>query len=352
MTPGLTLKDLYHVEITGSGTAFPDKGRWVTNDDIHQMIFGDNWAEKMAAKNLVPGYYESELGLKNRFWVHTPGSSITHNELTSADLMAEAAEAAIKDSGIKKDEIDFTIAVSMTSPKYSTSMGPYVSGKLGLLNTPAIEMKSGCASNIYSILLAAQLLQNGARNVLIAGAETITKILKMNSTMAYAGGDAGAAVVLSRTGAKDKGIISGYLNSNGSFSNYMGVKGLMPPNQQDLDAGNYTLSYEEGTEEFLQQAWATTPGLLYNSSGLKPENIDCFIPHQVHKKRTLAAAKAAGVCMDKTINIINNTANCGSVTILVALDYARKNNRLNKNQTAMMVAAGGGISWGGFIFRT
>jgi len=351
MVPGLTLKNLLNIEITGSGTAFPERGRWVMNNDIHQMIFGDNWAEKMAAKNLRPDYYETELGLKKRYWTHTPGSTISHNELTSADLMIEAADNAIKDSGISKYEIDFVIAVTITSPKYSTSMGPFVAGKLGI-NAPAIEMKSGCASNIFSITFAAQLLQNGARNVLITCGETTTKILKMNSTMAYAGGDAGSAIVLSRTDANDKGIVAGYLNTNGFYSSYMGVNGLMPPNQIDLDNENYYLSYVEGTEEFLQQAWASTPEILYKASGIKPDEIDCLIPHQVHKKRTMAAAKAACIPIEKTINIIGEIANCGSSTILVALDNARKNNKLTNNQTALLIAGGGGISWGGLIIKT
>ncbi len=351
MTTGLTLKNLYNIEITGSGTSFPDKGRWVTNEDIHQMIFGDNWAEKMIAKKLRPDYYETELGLKKRFWTHTPGSVITHDELTSADLMIDAAENAIRDSGIAKNEIDFTIAVTITSPKYSTSMGPYISGKLGLM-APAFEMKTGCASNIFSISLAAQLLQNGARNVLIACGETTTKILRMNSTMAYAGGDAGVAIVLSRSASGDKGILAAYMNTNGTYSDYMGVKGLMPPNQLELDNDNYVLSFVEGTEDFLQQAWATTPGILYEATGLTADNIDCLITHQVHKKRTIAASKAAGIPMEKTIDIIGEIANCGSTGVLLALDNARKTKRLIKGQTTMLIAAGGGISWGGMILKT
>ncbi|MEP6682600.1 MAG: 3-oxoacyl-[acyl-carrier-protein] synthase III C-terminal domain-containing protein [Parafilimonas sp.] len=351
MPSGLLLNNLFNIEIIGSGTAFPNAGRWVTNDEIHQMIYGDDWAEKMTAKKLRPDYYETELGLKKRFWTHTPGSIISQDELTSADLMIEAAENAIKDSGIKKDEIDFVIAVTITSPRYSTSMGPFVAGKLGI-NAPAMEMKTGCSSNIFSIALAAQLLQNGARNVLITCGETTTKILKLNSTMAYAGGDAGAAVVLSKTDAAEKGIVAGYLNTNGAYSNYMGVKGLMPPNQQDLDNENYYLTYAEGAEDFLHEAWSSTPKILYEASGITADEIDCFIPHQVHKKRTIAAAEAASVPMNKTIDIIGDIANCGSSAILVALDHARKNNKLTKNQTALLIAAGGGISWGGLIIKT
>jgi 3-oxoacyl-[acyl-carrier-protein] synthase-3 len=132
----------------------------------------------------------------------------------------------------------------------------------------------------------------------------------------------------------------------------MGMKGLMPPNKKDFDEDNYYMSFYEGTEEFLQSVWSSVPGILYDTLKINSGDIDCFIPHQVHKKRTIMAGIAACIPEDKTINIVGDIANCGSVTILVALDHARKNNRLKKDQTALLVAAGGGISWGGLILKT
>jgi 3-oxoacyl-[acyl-carrier-protein] synthase III len=348
---GLVLKNLMYVEILSTGTAFPSEGKWVSNEHIHELIYGSNWMSKMIDKNLDPSYYERELGFKNRFWVHTPGDPIIHGELTSADLMIAAAKDAIAKAGISKDEIDFVITVTITSPRYSTSMGAFVAGALEI-KAPAMEMKSGCASNVFSITLAAQLIQGGARNVLITCGETNTKILKLNANMPYAGGDAGSAIILSRSNSSEKGIIASYLNTDGAYSGHMGVPGLMPPNQKDLDDGNYFLSYSDGAEEFLNHAWNTTPEILYKHSGIKSSDIDCFIPHQVHKKRTILASKAADVSMEKTIHIIENYANCGSSTLLLAIDSAKKNNYLKHGHTSLIVAAGGGISWGGIILKS
>ena len=348
---GLTLRNIMNIAVTGTGTAFPQAGKWVCNEEIHALIFGDDWHAKMASKKLDPNYYENELGFKKRFWVHTPGAPIFHDELTSADLMIDAANNAIKDAGISKDEIDFVIAVTITSPRYSTSMGPFISGKLGI-NAPAMEMKAGCASNIFSMVLAAQMIQSGARNVLIACGETNTKIIKMNSRMAYAGGDAGSAVIVSKNKSSNKGIASAYLNSDGSFSGHMGVPGLMPPNQKDIDEENYILQYSDAAEEFLNHAWSVTPGILYDTAGINASAIDCLVPHQVHKKRTVFASEAAKVPMEKTIDIVGEYANCGSATLLLALDHAKKNKQLEEDKTVMLLAAGGGISWGGLILQT
>lgn len=348
---GLTLTNLMNVEILSTGTGFPSGGKWVSNEDIHELIYGSNWHTKMVEKKLDPSYYERELGFKNRYWVHTPGAPIVHDELTSADLMIAAANDAISKAGISKSEIDFVITVTITSPRYSTSMGAFVAGALEI-QAPAMEMKSGCASNIFSITLAAQLIQSGARNVLIACGETNSKILKMNANMPYAGGDAGSAIILSKSKSSKKGLLAAYLNTDGAYSGFMGVPGLMPPNQKDLDEGNYLLGYSDGAEEFLNHAWSTTPNILYKSAGIKPSDIDCFIPHQVHLKRTISASKDADIPFDKTINIVKDIANCGSATLLLAIDNARNNNKLKPGETTLIVAAGGGISWGGIILKS
>lgn len=304
----------------------------------------------MAAKNLAPQYYEEELGLKQRYWVHTPGTAFSQSELTSADLMIEAAKAAIANSSIAAGDIDLVIAVTITSPRYATSMGAYVAGKLGI-SAPAFEMKSGCASNIFALTIAAQFIQNGARHVLIACGETNSKIIQPGTNMLYAGGDAGAAVIVSRSTDARQGIAAAYLNTEGSFSGHMGIPGLLPPNEEDLANQKYFLTYSNSAEHFLDEAWRSTPSILYEASGYKPEDIDCLVPHQVLKKRTEFISAAAGIAKEKTIDILAGYANCGSASLLLALHHALENGHLKKGNTAMLVAAGGGVSWGGLLLN-
>ncbi len=347
---GLIIRNLMNVTISGTGLGFPEGCKLITNETIHTLLLGENWKEKMTARKMNPEYYVNELGFNKRYWVHTPGHPLSSDEPTSADLMIAAAETAIKDSGLQKKDIDFFIAVTITSPRYTTSMGAFVGGKLGL-NTPAIEIKSGCASNIFSLVLAAQLIQSGAKNVLIACGETTSKIIKANSNMTYAGGDAGAAVVVSRCDDSSKGIAAAYLNTNGEWCGYMGVNGSLPPNREDLENDNYTLTYNEGSEEFLSKAWDEIPQRLYEASGLSGGDIHCLIPHQVMKKRIAMISEAAGIPLPKTVNIIEEYANCGPASLLLALHHARKDGLLKEGETAMLAAAGGGISWGGIILK-
>ncbi len=132
----------------------------------------------------------------------------------------------------------------------------------------------------------------------------------------------------------------------------MGVPGLLPPNQFDIDNENYFMEYNDSTEEFLNKAWTETPGILYKAAGISFREIDSFVPHQVNKKRTEYAAAAANISLEKTIHIIDKIANCASAGVLLALDDARKNHDCAKDKMLMLIAAGGGISWGGLIIKT
>ena len=55
--------------------------------------------------------------------------------------------------------------------------------------------------------------------------------------------------------------------------------------------------------------------------------------------------------MHNTMNIISEYANCGSASLLLALHHAREKNWLGSGNNIMLMAAGGGISWGGFILQ-
>ncbi len=348
---GLICQNIMQVEITGSGVAFPEKGKWVTNEDIHAMLYGQDWKKEMARLQVDPGYFKNEMGFQKRYWVHTPGTEIVPDELTSADLMVAAARQAIEESNLSNDDIDFVIAVTITSPRYTTSMGPFISKALEL-KAPAMEMKTGCASNIFSFILAAQLIQNGARNVLIACGETNSKILRNEARMLYPAGDAGSAIIVSKSQSSKKGIVAAMMNSNGAYSSFMGVPGLLPPNKIDLEDDNYRFMYSNRAELFISRAWASIPPALYKTTGLTGADIDCLIPHQVHLKRIMTAAKEADISFERTVNIVGDYANCGSATILLAIDHARKNNRLPAGGLALIEAVGGGVSWGGMILRT
>ena len=48
---GLKMQDLWGIKILSTASAFPSLGRFVSNSEIHQMRFGNNWDEVFRSKN-------------------------------------------------------------------------------------------------------------------------------------------------------------------------------------------------------------------------------------------------------------------------------------------------------------
>ncbi len=349
-TTGLKIKKLMNAGISSTGVAFPDKGRWVHNEEIHELIHGKNWQQAMALKGWDTGYVKDKLGYDKRYWTHAPGEPFDHSELTSADLMEIASMQALERAKLSPSQIDLFIAVTVTSPKYTNSMGPYVGGRLGI-KAPAIEIKTGCASCLFAMVMAYQFIQSGAQHVLIAAGETPTKVTNRKTNLAYSVGDGGAAVIISKIDDKNRGLEVGWLNSEGSFSGMLGSGGSLPPNKIDVEADAYYMEIGSDADDFISNAWRQIPAVLLKDGNYKPKDITALIPHQVNKKVMANIREASGIPAERTVDLISEYGNCGSASVLIALDHAITTGMVKENDLAMLAVVGGGISWGGLLVR-
>ncbi len=338
------------MRISGCASGFPDGGRWLDNEAVHALRFGANWRREMARQGADPGYYEAKLGVHRRYWVHTPGRENTGEALTALDLMVAAAIPAMERAGVGPHELDAVIGVSITSPFYTTAVSAHLAHQLGV-QAPAFDMRTGCASGIFALVVAAQLIEGGAHHVLIACGDTNSKILDPSNNTVYAGGDAGAAVVLSRSvGAA--AMLAHYLDTDGTWSGHTGVPGLLPPTLAEVEAQRYTMQWrDDGKEAVLDRAWARIPTELYRRSGLHAADITCLVPHQAGKRQLAMAAREAGLATERVVNVLAAYANCGPSTVFLALEKALAEGRIRAGDRYMLAAAGGGLSWGGIILQ-
>lgn len=292
-------------------------------------------------------YIVNKFGFENRFWVKADTSGRITN---SVDLMVYAGKAALSNAQLKPSDIDLLISVTTTSPRYTSSTATMTASKLGI-HCPSFEMKTGCATSLYSIIVAAQFIQNGTKNVLIVFGETISRILPKNSNILYAGGDGGAAIVLSEDIKQDSGIIYSVIGSDGKYANAMGVLGPLPPEKRAIENNEYVMTFSNEANPFIAQMWETIPGLLYRGSGLNSEGINYLVTHQANKDYINLCGKAANISTEKMIDLLSEYGNCGPVSIINAVHYLRIEKEITTNATIMMVAVGGGISWGGIILK-
>ncbi len=343
---GLKLTSVPGVGLLGATRAFADSGSWVSNDDIHALLYGDHWKSTMVEQGLDPEHPRRK-GFSRRHWTLPPESPRTGDEENSADLMHRAAREVLLQTGVNISEIDLFIAVSTTSPRYTSSLGTLVAGLLGYRGA-TFEMKSGCSSTIYAISVAYQFLAGPARSVLIASAETLSRVISRDGPFLYAAGDGAGALILQKVKDPQRGLLAGFLDSDGSYADAMGVPGILPPIREALDQGLYFMGQSANLAADVRPRWMESQEAIIDGKERTMDDIDLYIPHQTSSSVLDMLSDSMGSHSGKLYRCLDRFGNCGSATIPIALSEALEDG-FSPGRRILLNAVGGGLAWGSLL---
>jgi 3-oxoacyl-[acyl-carrier-protein] synthase-3 len=312
-------------KIIGVGSYLPTKV--LTNKDLEKSLdTTDEWITL-------------RTGIKER---HIVGP----DELTS-DLAFEAARNAINNAGINSNEIDLIIVATTTPDKIFPSIACNVQTKLGIKNCPAFDIQAVCSGFIYALSVADNFIKtNSAKNVLIIGADSMSKITDYSDrSNAILWGDGGGAVVLSA--ANEQGILSTHIHADGQHEELLHVpkKNINNKIQQTIEMeGSQVFKIAVNTlDKIVDEA------LMANQ--LQKEDIDWLVPHQANIRILEATAKKLEMSMDKVIVTIDRHGNTSAASIPLALDDGIQSGKIKSGQLLLMEAFGGGFTWGSALIR-
>ena len=126
----------------------------------------------------------------------------------------------------------------------------------------------------------------------------------------------------------------------------------MPASHATVDQRLHYLKME-GKEVFKQAvtAMADSAKLALDRARMSVNEIACVIPHQANLRIMSAVAKRLGVPAEKMCITIDHCGNLSAASIPVALDEAVKQGRIAKGDAVLLVAFGGGFTWGAMVVR-
>jgi 3-oxoacyl-[acyl-carrier-protein] synthase-3 len=87
-------------------------------------------------------------------------------------------------------------------------------------------------------------------------------------------------------------------------------------------------------------------GQVLQKSGLTPEDVDLFIPHQANVRIIDHAVKRLRIPRDRVFLNIDRYGNTSSASIPIALFEAQQNGKLKPGDTILTVGFGAGLTWG------
>ena len=245
---------------------------------------------------------------------------------------------------INSQDIDLIILSTTTPDKIFPATATMLQERLGAL-CPAYDIQAVCAGFVFALNIAQQYIENGsAKNILVVGSETMSKIVDWNDrSTAILFADGAGAVVLSKD--RKTGIIHSKIKSDGSYLSSLHVN-----NNRINELGTIEM---EGNEVFkiAVNKLSELAKETLKDCNMITENIDWLIAHQANIRILTAVAKRINLPMDKVILTVDKHGNTSAASIPLALDEGVRDGRIKKGDTLLFEGIGGGFSWGSVLAK-
>ena len=307
--------------IIGTGSYLPPKV--ITNVDLEKTLdTADEWIV-------------ARTGISER--------RVAENEGT-CDLAVKASNNALKMAGIDASELDLIILATTTPDKIFPATATMLQNQIGA-SCPAFDMQAVCAGFVFALTTAQQYIENGkAKNVLVVGSETLSKIVDWDDRgTAILFGDGAGAVVLSED--DETGILHSKIFSDGRY-----LSALQTTNNRIGEIGKIRMAGNDVFKIAVSKLSELAEETLLEC-GLTNDDIDWMVPHQANIRIISAIAKRIKLPMDKVVVTLAKHGNTSAASIPLALDAAVRDGRIQKGHKLMLEGIGGGFSWGGLLIE-
>jgi 3-oxoacyl-[acyl-carrier-protein] synthase-3 len=275
---------------------------------------------------------------------------------TTSRLGLEAARQAVRAAGLDPGDIDLIICATVTAEALVPSVACRVQKGLGCRQVPAFDLNAACTGFVYALTVAEQFLRTGAcRHVLVVGAETLTRVTDFTDRAScILFGDGAGAVVLSAAEGTDRGLRYSRLYADGSDIILLNGAGAQPapaipdPTPRTVPAGYLRLNGREVFKFAVHRVREVLDDVL-TACQLTAADIDLVIPHQVNLRILDAAFDGLGIPPERVMVNLDRYGNTSAASVPIALDEAIRGGRAKAGDTVLLMAFGGGMTWGGTL---
>ncbi|MEK7448893.1 MAG: beta-ketoacyl-ACP synthase III [Planctomycetota bacterium] len=328
------MEKIRRVNIISTGSYAPEK--ILSNDDLEKMVeTSDDWIT-------------SRTGIKQR--------RVVHDGLATSDLATRAAEKALQQAGFAADCLDLIVVGTISPDNLFPSTACHVQRKIKAPNAAAFDLSAACTGFIYALSTGWKMIAAGMyQNALIIGAETLSKIVDYTDrgTCVLFGDGAGAVIL--QPGETGHELLYSYLGADGNGAEMM----FLPAGGSSLPASHKTVDERlhymklRGREvfKFAVLKMADLVKEAVEKCDLKVSDISLVVPHQVNLRILESAAERLGISMDKILVNIDRYGNTSAASVPIAFDEAARSGRLKKGDIVVLVAFGGGLTWGSTVIR-
>lgn len=330
------MADQPRAAITGCGSYVPSKV--LSNADLEQLVeTSDEWIT-------------TRTGISER--------RVAGADEAASDLALPAARRALARAGLQPEDLDTILVATMTPDMSFPTTACFLQAGLGAPTCAAFDIGAACSGYIYGLAVVQGLIASGqARHVLLVATEVLTKITNyQDRTSCILFGDGAGATVLSAAGpGARREVLYTCLGADGANGGSMTLPASgsrTPVTHEALDQGLQYI-HLRGREVFNLAVRKIVDVVRHSvaACGLALSDVGLLVPHQMNLRIMQASADRLGLPMDRVYVNIDRYGNTGAATIPIALDEADQEGRLQAGDVVVLVAFGGGLTWGGSVLR-
>ena len=355
-----------NVLITGTGSYIPTE--IITNEDFSGNEFFDSEGkvfeiihEEIAEK------FQAITGIEERRYIT--------DDLISSDIGTIAANRAIEDAGIDKEDLDqLIIAHNFGDVRKHTiqtdtvpSLAARIKHNLGIKNPYCIayDILFGCPGWIQGMIHAHAFIKTGmAKKCLVVGTETLSRVVDLHDrdSMIYADG-AGACILDVIESDKKEGILSSVAASYSKDEAYYLYLG--PSNNEETDPKvRYLKMHGKKIYEFALTYVPLAMKSCLEKAGAEIHELKKIFIHQANEKmdfeiikRFYRLFKIREVPEGITPMSIHKLGNSSVATIPTLFDMVRKGqgtesqHLLSKGDLIMFASVGAGMNINAVAYR-
>lgn len=283
---------------------------------------------------------------------------------TALDFAVAAAEDLIYRGEASRDTIDAVLFCTQTPDFIMPPNACLMHDRLKLPRTVlAFDFSLACSGYVYGLRLARDLIGGGARTVLLATADTYSRLIHPDDrATSCLFGDGGAVSVIEAGGGS--GIVDVRCGTSGQqYRRFMvPAGGARRPRSEETAILEIDHSGNGRTAEHISMDGM---GVLSFFNTLVPEevkqiladnhlghqDIDFYVFHQASRLALHSIKRALRLPDEKVIEAFSDVGNLVSASIPVTLKRAMDDGRIRAGHLVLLCGFGVGLSWGTALVR-
>lgn len=289
----------------------------------------------------------SRTGIKERRILKGEGLGVS-------DMAVHAVNGLLEKRGISAEELDLIIFCTTTPDLPFPASANILGAKIGAKNAWGYDLNAACSGFIYGLSTGAQFIEAGKhKKVLVVGGDKMSSIVNyQDRTTCIIFGD-GCGAVLLEPNEEGNGVMDSILKSDGNGMPYLHQKAggsARPASHATVDANEHVV-YQEGQAvfKFAVTNMANVAAEIMDRNGLASDDVTWLVPHQANKRIIDATSSRMGIGSEKVMVNIDRYGNTTNGTIPLCL--WEWESQLNKGDTLILAAFGGGFTWGSVYLK-